>query len=79
VTTAAPARRWEVQTYTICGGWVNCWREGSRGEELTYFDSPEEAEREIDELLEDVKAEVAAGHMTDEYDREDYRVVEVNV
>ena len=41
------------------------------------FNSPEEAQAEIDQLIADVKVAVAAGDMIEEYDPEEYRVVKI--
>jgi hypothetical protein len=42
------------------------------------FDTREEAQAEIDDLIESVAEAVAEGDMSDEYDRDDYRIVEVD-
>lgn len=60
---------YEVQTLTIADGWDNCWHED---DELQTFSSAEEAQAAIDEFFDDLKD---AG-MADDYDRDDYRVVE---
>jgi hypothetical protein len=66
----------EVQTYTICDGWVNCW---TVDDEPQYYDTREEAEAEIAEFLDDIATEIQLGvRKADEgYSEEDYRVVEV--
>lgn len=60
---------YEVQTETFCDGWVNCWTED---EEPLTFPSAEKAQEAIDEFFDDLKD---AG-MADDYDRDDYRVME---
>ena len=42
------------------------------------FDTREAAQAEIDDLIESVAEAVAEGDMSDEYDRDDYRIVEVD-
>jgi hypothetical protein len=60
-------------------GWDDaCWTECGFGEERPLrFENIEQAEAAIVELLADVRAAVAAGHMVCEEQREDYRVREV--
>ena len=61
--------KYEVQTYTLVDGWVNCWTtfEGNGEEYPTTFASIEEAQQELDDLREEWPAA-----MMDEY-----RIVEV--
>lgn len=42
------------------------------------FDTREEAQAEIDDLIRSVAIAVAEGDMSDEYDASDYRIVEVD-
>ena len=67
--------RYEVQTKTVCDGWVNCWTD--ENEKPWTFSSRKEAQEELDEFLADVKEAVAAGDMQEEYDPNDYRIVPV--
>lgn len=57
-----------VQTKTL-GGWENCWTETlpDGTERPVRFETKEEAQREIDDLIEEM-----------EYDPDDYRIVEEN-
>ena len=68
--------KYEVLTYTLCDGYINCW--SVDGEPQT-FDSIEAAQAEIDELFDDIEAEIAAGERgADEgYDRSDFEIVPV--
>ena len=68
----------EVQTAFIYG-WENCWttEDGHGNMVPEFFETREAAEEAIKELLEDVKYAVMRGDMEEEYDPEDYRVVEV--
>jgi predicted secreted protein len=75
---APPLFRFEVHTYTICEGWINCWTV-SEGDVSPYSDSfPTIAEAigEIEALITDVQSEINAGwrEPDDAYDTEDYRV-----
>lgn len=68
--------RWEIQIYTICGGWVNCW---SLDDVPETFVSREAAQAALDEFLEDIAGEIASGdRLPDEsYDPDDFRIVPV--
>lgn len=43
-------QRFEIQTYTLCGGWVNCWMTDERPE---TFATEAEAQAEIDQHVKD--------------------------
>jgi hypothetical protein len=66
--------RWEVQQNNLIGGWKNNWHEDDK---LLTFKSKSEAQRELKEFLEDIKDEVARGHIDEEYDPNDFRIVPV--
>lgn len=75
-------RRFQVLTYSICGGWENCWYDG---EDLQTFATYEQAEKELNDFLkeanEDFQDQINQG-LRDEgdlYDFEDYRIREINV
>ena len=68
-------KKFEVQTYAVCDGWVNCWTEGE-GVRQTYA-TKEEAENEIDEFIVDQNIAVFNGHITDAASSDEYRVREV--
>lgn len=67
--------RYEVQTYTVCDGWVNCWSDDE--DKPTTFATELEAETAITEHLADVAEAVLCGEMAEEYSRDDYRVVPI--
>ena len=54
---------YEVQTYTLFDGWVNCW--GIDGE-LEYFETEREAQAAIDEHIDDAR-EVGMWYTQDEF------------
>ena len=72
---------YEVQTFTICDGWINTWeavdKNGTRVPET--FATEAEAEAAIEEFLDDIEAEIEAGdrHPEDGYQGSDFRVVQV--
>ena len=59
---------YEVQTLTVVDGWVNTWHVD---DELQTFSTKKEAEEAIDEFFDDLDD----ADMSDDYDRDDYRVV----
>lgn len=67
--------RYEVQTHTMCDGWINCWTETDEDdvETLQTFETYEEAEATIYEFF----ADLARAGMASMYDLGDYRIVEV--
>ena len=62
-------KRYEVQTWTLCGDWINTWS------------IIEEAQQALDEFLFDIQSEIDTGQRSaDEgYDAEDFRIVQVAV
>ena len=70
------SKKFEVQTNSICDGWVNCWHDD---EEYLYFDTKEEAQAEIDDFIETMEIGVAEGYLASANTSEDYRIVEVEI
>ena len=67
--------KWAVERHSLFGGWEYDSMDEEGQPEL--FDTPEKAQADIDDLMEAVKEAVAKGDMASEYNRSDYRVVEV--
>lgn len=69
----------EVQTWTLCEGWVNTWTtwdgDNVHDEMPTTFFTQEAAQEALDEYLADIKQAVADGDMAEEYNPEDFRIV----
>lgn len=66
-------KRFEVQTNTICDGWVNTWM---IDDEPQTFATIELAQAEIDETIEDMDEAVADGYMDEpSFTRNDLRIV----
>jgi hypothetical protein len=65
---------YEVQTYTLCGGWINIWTEDDNT--LVTFDTFEAAQAALDQYLADSAYAVKAGDL-EEVCPEDYKIVEV--
>ena len=57
-------------------GWDIAWL--NENEEPELYDTIEEAQTDIDDLIDDVKEAVKLGHMEHRYDKEDYKVVGSN-
>jgi hypothetical protein len=60
---------YEVQTYTLCDGWINCWTtyEDDGHSYPTYYDTYAEAEAELSDVLREWP----------EYMRDEFRIVKV--
>lgn len=67
-------KRYEVQMNTLCDGWTNVWSEDDKP---MTFGSRKAAQAEIDEFLSDVADAVRRGDMSDSYDPDDFRIVEL--
>ena len=60
--------KYEVQTNFRNDNWENVWHDGK---DLAYFASPEDAQAEIDDMIEEMEL------VGMDYDRNDYRIVEI--
>lgn len=67
--------RYEVQTWTLIDGWVNCWHD--EDDKPWTFKTRAAAKAELRLFLDDVVDAVRRGDMTDEYDPSEYRVRKV--
>ena len=63
---------YQVQTYTLCDGWINTWTENDTP--LT-FDTLEEAQIALQDHLNDLAHAVMFG--MDDHNPEDYRIKEI--
>ncbi len=73
--------RFEVQTLSICDGWINSWfATDKKGTRPVTFASYAAAEAHINEYLDDVQLEIETGERgADEgFDRNNFRIVEIN-
>jgi len=71
---------YEVQTYTICQGWINCWSiDGNGVSKPQIFETRADAQAEIDAFMADIQAQIDSGEraLDEGYDLEDYRIVEI--
>ena len=67
-------KRYEVQTFTLCDGWVNCW---TIDDEPMTFKTISAAELELKIHLDDIREAYEAGNIEDLPDPDDYQIVEV--
>lgn len=70
--------KYEVQHYTLCGGWVNTWTICEDGIEKSHvFNSEAEASAELDGFFQDIEEEIQYGERDADngYDREGFRIV----
>ncbi len=71
---------YEVHIYTLCDGWINCWRElGQDGTvQPCQYKSIKEAQAEIDETIRDSQMAVTLGEIEEPDDPQGYRIYDVN-
>ena len=70
----------EVQTFTLCDGWINCWSiTDELGTRPETFSNEAEAQAEIDEFFHDIELQIEAGERDPEdgYSRDEYQIVEI--
>ena len=72
-------KRYEVQHYTLCDGWINTWSDYDEdgNETPSTYDSFEDALNELDSFLDDEQEAFEEGNIESPYDREEFRIVEV--
>lgn len=72
-------KRYEVQHYTLCDGWVNTWSDYDEdgNETPSTYDSFEDALNELDSFLDDEQEAFEEGNIESPYDRDEFRIVEV--
>lgn len=66
--------KYEVQQWNLCGGWSNNWM---LEDNPHYFNSIDEAQADLDEYIQDMREDVAAGYLVDAPDHSEFRIVEV--
>jgi hypothetical protein len=64
---------YQIETYTLCCGWVNIWADD---DVPVIFDTYAAALAELAEYLAELAHAVKIGHL-DDYNPDDYRVMEV--
>ena len=66
---------YQIETYTLCQGWINIWADDDAP---VIFGTYAAALAELADFLAELAHAVKVGHL-DDYNPEDYRVVEVSV
>lgn len=67
---------YQVLTYTLCDGWINCWTiTDDQGERLETFTTLSEAELALDEYIEEHNAEFQ--ETDDHLTRDDFIIEEM--
>lgn len=77
--------RYEVQTFTLCDGWINTWSVSEQAGDDTFTEIPEtfathaKAQAALDEFLAEIQEEIASGQRTPDegYEPEEFRVAPV--
>ena len=66
--------KYEVQTYTLCFGWVNIWQDDDK--KPVVFDSREAAKAYLSDYLADLTNAVKIGYL-DDFNPKDYKIEKV--
>ena len=72
-------KRYEVQHYTLCDGWINTWSDYDEdgNETPSTYDSFEDALNDLDSFLDDEQEAFEEGNIESPYDRDEFRIAEV--
>jgi hypothetical protein len=65
--------RYQIETFTLCDGWVNAWRDDSTTP--VTFTSYDEALKELNEYFSELNEDVQNGFI-DDYNMRDFRIAE---
>jgi hypothetical protein len=68
--------RYQIETFTLCDGWVNTWRDDT--DAPVTFESYDEALKELNEYFSELSEEVQKGQL-DDYSMSDFRIAEVTL
>lgn len=67
--------KYEIQTWSIFGGWQNSWLLDDR---LQTFDTYIEAHAELKDFIDESERLAAQGELDDAFSWDDYRIAEVS-
>lgn len=74
--------RYEIQTFMLCGGWVNTWHiiEQDNTETPETFATEADAQQALDEFLREIQEEIYDGHRSpdESYSLDDFRIVPIS-
>jgi len=65
--------RYQIETFTICDGWVNTWRDDSATP--VTFASYDQALKELNEYFNELRESAESGFIED-YNMSDFRIAE---
>jgi len=68
------SRKYEIQTYSICGGWENNWSD-SETDKSVVFKSKREAKEELKTFFEEEEEAFKKGFIESTTNRDDFRIV----
>jgi len=66
--------RYQIETFTICDGWGNSWRDDT--DAPVTFASYDQALKELNEIFSELSEEVQNGFI-EQYNMSDFRIAEV--
>lgn len=73
--------RYEIQTFTLCDGWINTWFiiEDDNTQTPETFATETEAQHALDEFLDEIQEEIYAGQRAPDegYSPEDFRIIPI--
>lgn len=74
-------KRYEIQTFTLCDGWINTWFiiEDDNTQTPETFATETEAQDALDEFLDEIQEEIDAGQRAQDegYSPEDFRIMPI--
>ncbi len=74
---------YEIQTFTLCDGWINTWRiiQKDNTEIPETFATADEAWQALYEFLHEIQEEIDAGDRSPDegYSFEDYRIIPITL
>ena len=70
---------YEIQHFTLCDDWVNCWTtyDDQGNEYPTVFNSHDEAQQALSEYLSESEYEYQIGNIDTRYHASEYRIVQI--
>lgn len=74
-------KRYEIQTFTLCDGWINTWFiiEDDNTQTPETFATETEAQHALDEFIDEIQEEIDAGQRAqyEGYSPEDFRIMPI--
>lgn len=70
-------KKYEIQHYTLCDGWINTWSDAETGEP-TIYDSYDQARDDLADFLDQEAQSYFNGDIESRYQADEFRIVEVS-